>query len=300
MIDNMDFIEQQALESAQNGSVPVQYIQPVKPIDPPPEVQEMLDKEAKEKGIVKEVPKIEDVHKEVDEVFDEMPDVITEVEKPIIKMESKSIIKDVPIIEKMPDIVDVRTTKRKLRYGWKIVNESSVDIYTMPPMLKKDCWKTPPDLITYTYNRFGKNGYMFDPCPADPKVNGLLIDWEEYNYVNPPYSKPEQPCKKECIKKQCKERGFHMEEYKPGQLDWVKKGIEEAQKGKHVYMLIPSDTSTKLWNDYVMKYAYMIYFIKGRIKFVGASGMPKFGNALVYFCDTCLGILDCETIDYKG
>lgn len=152
--------------------------------------------------------------------------------------------------------------------------EKESDIYNIPPILDKDCWQTPPELMKYIYDRFGINGYMFDPCPPNPKVNGLLIDWEKCSYVNPPYSRGEQ-------------------------LKWVKKAVEESNKSKDVYMLIPSDTSTKIWHDYVMKYAYMIYLIKGRIKFVGATGMPKFGNALVHFSGCTLGMSVCETIDYK-
>lgn len=133
-----------------------------------------------------------------------------------------------------------------------------IDIYNIPPVNIKDCWQTPPELKEYIYKKFGVNGEMFDPCPVNPKVNGLLIDWKSPAFVNPPYS-----------------RG--------NQIQWVKKGVEQVKKGVISYFLIPSDTSTKLWHDYVMRYAKTIYFIKGRIKFVGATGMPKFGNALVVF-----------------
>ena len=151
---------------------------------------------------------------------------------------------------------------------------TSADIYTIPEILEKDCWQTPPDLLNYIYKKFGKDGYMFDPCPINPQVNGLFIDWEEYNYVNPPYS-----------------RG--------NQIQWVNKGVEESKKGKNVYMLLPSDTSTKIWHDYIMKYAYTIYFIKGRVRFVGAKGMPKFGNVLVHFNGCTIGTVVCETINFK-
>ena len=145
----------------------------------------------------------------------------------------------------------------------------------IPQCEQKDCWQTPPDLLTYIYNRFNNSKIMYDPCPTNPTENGLLVEWENYSYVNPPYS-----------------RG--------NQIQWVKKAIKESNKNKNVYMLIPSDTSTKLWNDYVMKYAFIIYFIKGRIKFVGANGMPKFGNALVHFNGCTTGISVCETINWKG
>lgn len=50
---------------------------------------------------------------------------------------------------------------------------------------KKDQFaKTPQWLLKFYHKKFGK---FFDPCPANPKFDGLKIKWKTFNYVNPPY-----------------------------------------------------------------------------------------------------------------
>ena len=67
------------------------------------------------------------------------------------------------------------------------IKKSIAPIYTIPWHEKKDCWKTPPKILKQIYTMFGSSeGYMFDPCPSNPTINGLLIDWKKYTYVNPP------------------------------------------------------------------------------------------------------------------
>lgn len=93
--------------------------------------------------------------------------------------------------------------------------------------------------------------FDFDPCPAHNNslmlFDGLGSDWGESNFVNPPYGN---------------EIG-----------KWIKKGYEEAQKGKNVIFLIPSRTDTRWWHEYVMK-AQEIRFVKGRISFNGKGPAP--------------------------
>ena len=47
-------------------------------------------------------------------------------------------------------------------------------------------------------------------------------------------------------------------------------------------MLIPARTDTKYWHNYVMN-ANEVYFIKGRLKFGGASNGAPFPSAIVVF-----------------
>jgi len=63
-------------------------------------------------------------------------------------------------------------------------------------------------------------GEWFDPCPLlnDHQVDGLMRNWKDKTYCNPPYSNP---------------------------LPWVEKAIEENKKGKTIVMLLRVDTSTK-------------------------------------------------------
>ena len=117
-----------------------------------------------------------------------------------------------------------------------------------------DNWSTPKDVYVTLNDEFN---FDFDPCPLEqwPYIDGLKVEWGERNFVNPPYSK---------IK------------------DWCKKAYEEWQKGKTVVMLIPSRTDTKYWHDYIMK-ATEIRFIKGRLKFGKAKNSAPFPSAIIVF-----------------
>jgi len=114
-------------------------------------------------------------------------------------------------------------------------------------------WKTPKMFYKALDAEFS---FDFDPCPVNHVFNGLKIEWGERNYVNPPYGR---------------EIG-----------KWIKKGFEEAQKGKTVVFLVPSRTDTQWWHDYVMK-ASEIRFIKGRLKFDDQTNSAPFPSAIVVF-----------------
>lgn len=113
-------------------------------------------------------------------------------------------------------------------------------------------WKTPQAFYQALNAEFS---FDFDPCPTNPKFDGLKVDWGGVSYVNPPY--------KNCG-------------------DWLKKGFEEYQKGKTVVFLIPSRTDTRYWHEYCMK-ATEIRFIKGRLKFDEHKNCAPFPSALVIF-----------------
>ena len=117
--------------------------------------------------------------------------------------------------------------------------------------IKQD-WRTPEKL----YNELNKEfNFNFDPCPPNPKQDGLEIAWKERNFCNPPYNQ---------ITK------------------WIEKGYNEAQQGKTVVFLIPSRTDTKWWHNYIMK-ATEIRFIKGRLKFSGHKQGAPFPSCIVIF-----------------
>ena len=109
-----------------------------------------------------------------------------------------------------------------------------------------DNWETPKDLYDKLDNEFG---FDFDPCPINfgeitPENDGLLIEWGNVNFINPPYSR------------QLKEA-------------FVKKAIEESKTGKICVCLLPVSTSTKLFHDYILPNNPEIRFLKGRVKFKG-------------------------------
>jgi phage N-6-adenine-methyltransferase len=117
-----------------------------------------------------------------------------------------------------------------------------------------DNWSTPKDVYMALNAEFS---FDFDPCPLNenPGLDGLMIEWGNSNFVNPPYSQ---------LKK------------------WLYKGYEQAQKGKTVVFLIPSRTDTIAWHDVCMK-ANEIRFIKGRLKFGGAKTNAPFPSAIIIF-----------------
>ncbi len=121
---------------------------------------------------------------------------------------------------------------------------------------KRD-YRTPPELFFKLDKEFG---FDFDPCPAHfnemVPYDGLVSEWRQRNFVNPPY-------------------GTDL-------AKWVKKCYEEFKKGKLVVCLMPSRTDTKYWHDYVMK-ASEIRFIKGRVKFVGGKASAPFPSSIIVF-----------------
>ena len=106
---------------------------------------------------------------------------------------------------------------------------------------QSDIWETPKKY----YNNMMARGW-FDPCPINPKFDGLRINWHKKNFVNPPYS-------------QIKE--------------WVDKAIEEHKKGHEIILFVPARTDTK-WFEKLFYYGAEFNFITGRIKFSGKQGAP--------------------------
>ena len=108
----------------------------------------------------------------------------------------------------------------------------------------RDDWATPKNLLNHLESEFGK---MFDPCPINPKFDGLKIKWpkDKTIFVNPPYSR------------KLKEA-------------FIEKAHEEWTNGCEVVMLLPVSTSTKVFHLYIYNIAE-IRFLKGRVKFKGIN-----------------------------
>lgn len=86
----------------------------------------------------------------------------------------------------------------------------------------KHYWITPPDLYQSLNAEFQ---FDFDPCPH-PKpddFDGLTCDWGKSNYVNPPFG------------------SILHQGRKKGPTAWVRKAIQEHQKGKRVVFVYPLD-----------------------------------------------------------
>ena len=111
-----------------------------------------------------------------------------------------------------------------------------------------DNWATPKDLYDRLDEEFNFN---FDPCPLNegeilPENDGLLIEWGDVNFVNPPYSR------------KLKE-------------SFVKRAIDFQKQGKTSVLLLPVSTSTALFHDYILPNATSIRFLRGRVKFEGVN-----------------------------
>jgi phage N-6-adenine-methyltransferase len=130
-----------------------------------------------------------------------------------------------------------------------------------------DNWETP----LYLYDELNKEfNFDFDPCPIcfdeiTPDKDGLLIEWGQRNFVNPPYSR------------KLKEA-------------FVKKAIEESKKGKLCVCLLPVSTSTILFHDYILPNAHNIRFLKGRVKFIGYNTFGEKVNNVAGMHDSMIVI----------
>jgi phage N-6-adenine-methyltransferase len=102
--------------------------------------------------------------------------------------------------------------------------------------------------------------------------DGLSKEWFGKVWLNPPFS---------------------------GKERWVRKALNEVNAG-HVdlaVVLLPVDTSTQWFHDYVTE-AATLCFIEGRLSFVGGDRNPNFGVMLAVFGDFPDGLLD--VLDRKG
>lgn len=136
-----------------------------------------------------------------------------------------------------------------------------------------DNWATPKDFYDKLNAEFN---FDFDPCPFNdgeitPDKNGLLIEWGQRNYINPPYSR------------KLKEA-------------FVVKAIEQSKKGKLCVMLLPVSTSTKLFHDHIQPNAKEIRFVRGRIKFIGTNTKGEFVTDKAPMHDSMIIIFKSENL----
>ena len=108
-----------------------------------------------------------------------------------------------------------------------------------------DDWETPQYVYDFLEDTYFENVEYFDPCPLKSKIDGLKIDWKQYNYINPPYNAK-------------------------GKVAFITKAYEESKKGKLCIMLIPASTETKIFHEIIIPNATVI-LIQRRIKFKGTN-----------------------------
>lgn len=129
---------------------------------------------------------------------------------------------------------------------------------------KNDVWSTPQDLFDALDSEFH---FDLDVCADEhnhkcPQYftvedDGLTQSWEGHRvWCNPPYSKIKQ---------------------------WVRKCYYEGHlPNTVVVMLVPSRTDTKWFQNYILHRAE-IRFIKGRLRFGGATENAPFPSMLCIF-----------------
>lgn len=119
---------------------------------------------------------------------------------------------------------------------------------------RKQDWKTPGGVYRDLDKEFH---FDYDPCPPDPKLDGLHVAWGNSNFVNPPYNQ---------IKA------------------WLKKAIHEWRLGKTVVLLLPSRTGTDWFHECVIPFAVEIRYIRGRLQFDDCGVNAPFDSIIVVYC----------------
>jgi hypothetical protein len=106
-------------------------------------------------------------------------------------------------------------------------------------------------IYIYLRNTFFKDKDFFDPCPLNADFNGLIIDWKERNYVNPPYDRK-------------------------GKEAFIIKAYREFRDYKRfTVMLIPANTETNIFHKVIVPNAKVI-LIKNRVKFKGFNSFNEY------------------------
>lgn len=135
--------------------------------------------------------------------------------------------------------------------------------------MANDEWQTPQELFDALNTR-----YSFSIDGAANRTNHRLLRWygpggeredslsepwpsDERIWCNPPYSRGKQ-------------RKF------------VLHAIDHAYRGGLSVLLLPADTSTRLFHELIWK-RYPVEFLPRRVKFVGAPSAAKFGSMVVEF-----------------
>lgn len=126
---------------------------------------------------------------------------------------------------------------------------------------KSDHWSTPTSIYSKLDAEFGFN---FDPCPLMSASDGAKIKWSGRVFCNPPYSK---------IK------------------DFLRRGLYHLalHDCEFIVYLIPARTDTAWFHDYCYGKAEL-RFLRGRLRFGGATGNAPFPSMLAIFREWDLGV----------
>lgn len=108
------------------------------------------------------------------------------------------------------------------------------------PQSKSDVHLTPDRVFEMIKEKWGySKEEMFDPCPINPTFDGLMINWQSINFVNPPYT---------LLK------------------EFFFKAVYEANFGCKTIMLLPTKTD-QIWFHRLINNGFEIKWIDKRLKF---------------------------------
>lgn len=143
---------------------------------------------------------------------------------------------------------------------------------SMTSSAKQD-WGTPQELFDKLDQEYG---FTLDVCANEsntkcaefisPSLDGLIQPWDGICWCNPPFSelKPGNKKPTSCWGK------------------WVKKAWDERKRGVKTVMLLPARTDTVAFHKWIYKViGVKVEFLKGRIKFEGASDPALFPSMIV-------------------
>lgn len=141
---------------------------------------------------------------------------------------------------------------RRRKKGVPVILRSTSEEWETPmevfnPLNKEFCFET--DLAALPHN--AKCGKFFTPV-----MDALKQEWQGICWMNPPY-------------------GSQLRQ-------WMRKACESAARGATIVCLVPARTDTLWWHDYVLPHAEVRY-LRGRLKFSGASNSATFPSAIVIF-----------------
>ena len=111
--------------------------------------------------------------------------------------------------------------------------------------------QTPKHMLKLLGEVYFRGRAVFDPCPANPKWDGLAISWKKLNYVN------------------CEFRALP---------EWCMKAVEESASGRETVMLMPARLNTKYFHK-LMRGARTIAIWFNSISFLPFEG--KFPVSIV-------------------
>lgn len=130
------------------------------------------------------------------------------------------------------------------------------------PASKSDTHITPDEVFIQIWNNWGiAEEDFFDPCPVGA-TDGLEIDWQPLNYVNPPYGNGKKNLDGDTLLTR-----------------FVRKALYELNENNYTtIMLLPSKTDQK-WFHWLIKRNFQKYWFDHRLKFKNnkwAATQPHF------------------------